>query len=447
MTDTPRFRARLLDLTTWEDFNREMRRIEVDKGGIPIMAAKGVYRSIFVEQVPTTTANVVKQEILARGGDCATPWAAAGFAWEYVDIILMGNMTTYRSLIAKLYRQTAFHLREFATALQEVLERTTPGWLPVPSSVAKQGLILAEEAMDDLAGGRIAPPRGGRAQALPTLVPVPGHEWRFGQQTYVMGILNTTPDSFSDDGLDRDQEAALNRARALAEAGAHIIDVGGESSEARDHGPIAVQDEIDRVVPVIRWIRQELPHVIVSVDTWKAKVAEAAVAAGAQIINDVGAMRRDPAMRQVAAETGVPIIVMHDQPTTQYRDIMTDIARFFYDVADEAIAAGAKEEQLILDAGFGFGKSVHQDLEVTRRLRELTTFGRPLLHAPSRKRTIGRVLGFPNTVEERIFGTAATITLGIANGADIVRVHDVLDMTRCVQMTDALVRGYNGPGE
>lgn len=152
-------------------------------------------------------------------------------------------------------------------------------------------------------------------------------------------------------------------------------------------------------------------------------------------------------MRKVAAETGVPIIAMHEQPTTEYKDIMGDIAAFFYAVIDDAVAAGVKPEQIILDAGFGFGKSVHQDLQVTRRLRELTTFGRPILHAPSRKRTIGRVLKFPDTVEERIFGTAATITIGIANGADMVRVHDVPDMVRCVRMTDALVRGYDGPDE
>lgn len=445
MASNQPYRSRLLDLQTWEEFSREMRRIEVDKGGIPIMAAKGVYRSILVEQVPTKAANIIKQEILVRGGECATPWAAADFAWEHVDIVLFGNLTTFRSLIAKLYRQTVFDLREIADSIQQVLDHTTQGWLPVPRSVAKQGLI--EEAMEDLAGGRIFNAPGPRSKGLPTLTPIPGHTWEFGRKTYVMGILNVTPDSFSDDGLDRNLEGAFERARAIADAGAEIIDVGGESSEARDHGPIAVQEEIDRVVPVIRRIRAELPHVIVSVDTWKARVAAAAVEAGAQIINDVGAMRRDPEMKRVAADSGLPIVAMHEQSTTEYKEIMSDIARFFYEVLDEAAVAGVKPEQVILDAGFGFGKSVHQDLLVTRRLRELTSFGRPLLHAPSRKRTIGRVLGFPSTVEERIFGTAATVTVGIANGADMVRVHDVLDMVRCVRMTDALVRGYSGPDE
>jgi dihydropteroate synthase len=448
LSSPPRFRARLLDLRSWDELSQEMRRIEVDKGGIPIMAAKGVYRTILVEQVPTKAANIIKQEVLARGGDCATPWAAADFAWEHVDIVLMGSLTTYRSLIAKLYRQTVFHLREFADALQEVLIHTTPGWMPVPRAFAKQGLILAEEALEDLAGGRIPQESSvARVKGGPVLVPVGEHQWQFGRKTYVMGILNVTPDSFSDDGLDGDREAAWERAKWMAEAGADIIDVGGESSEARDHTPVAVQEEIDRVCWLIRRIRINLPGVLVSVDTWKAEVAEAAVEAGAQIINDVGAMRRDPAMRAVAAATGVPVVVMHDQKGTEYREIMGDIAAFFAAVIEDAEAAGVRREQLILDPGFGFGKTVHQDLLVTRRLRELTSLGRPLLHAPSRKRTIGRVLGFPTTVEERIFGTAATIAVGIMNGADIVRVHDVLDMVRCVRMTDALVRGYGGPDE
>lgn len=149
----------------------------------------------------------------------------------------------------------------------------------------------------------------------------------------------------------------------------------------------------------------------------------------------------------MAAQTGVPIVLMHSQPTTEYSDLLTDVARFFFAAINEAVAAGVSEEQIILDAGFGFGKTVHQDLLLTRRLRELTGFGRPLLHAPSRKRSIGRVLGYPDTVEERLFGTAAAVSVGIANGADMVRVHDVLEMVRCCKLTDALVRGYDGPDE
>lgn len=443
----PPYLARPLDLHSLEALRNEMYRLQVDKGGIPIMASKGVQRLILVEQIPTAAANCIKQEILARGGDLVTPASAAGFEAPFVDAILIGNLTTLRSTISKLYRQTAFDMPLIADVVQNLLVRTTPGYLPVAPRPNRQGVVV-EETLEDLMGGRIPlQPGAHRATGRPACVPVPGHTWRFGDMTYVMGIVNATPDSFSDDGLDRDAEAAWNRVEQVVAGGAHIVDIGGESSEARDHGPIDVEDEIGRVIPLVRETRLRHPDVLVSIDTWKAKVAEAAVAAGAHIINDVGAMRRDPDMKQVAAETGVPIVLMHAQESTTYKDLVSDVVRFFYEAMDEAVSLGVREEQIILDAGFGFGKSVHQDLELTRRLRELTGLGRPILHAPSRKRTIGRVLGCPNTVPQRLLGTAAAVTVGIANGADMVRVHDVLDMVRCAKMTDALVRGYSGPDE
>jgi len=441
------YQARLLDLHSLEDLRREMLRIDVDRGGIPIMAAKGVQRIVLLEQIPTAAANCIKQEILARGGECVTPQSAAGFEVPFVDVILMGNLTTLRSTISKLYRQSVFDMPVIADVVQNLLVRTTPGYLPVSPQANRQGVVV-EETLEDLAGGRIPLQKGtNRATGRPTCVPIPGHTWRFGELTYVMGIVNATPDSFSDDGLDRDQAAAWERIEQVVREGAHIVDIGGESSEARSHQPIAVQDELDRVVPLIARTRERYPEVIVSVDTYKARVAEAAVAAGAQIINDVGAMRRDPDLRRVAAATGVPIVLMHDQVPTRNTDLISDVAHFFYTAMDEAVAAGVRAEQIILDAGFGFGKTVHQDLALTRRLRELTGFGRPLLHACSRKRTIGRVLGYPASTPERLLGTAASISLGIANGADVIRVHDVLDMVRCAKMTDALVRGYAGPDE
>lgn len=441
------YRARLLDLHTVEALRREMLRIDVDKGGIPIMAAKGIQRLILLEQIPTAAANCIKQEILARGGECVTPQSAAGFEVPFVDVILIGNLTTLRSTISKLYRQSVFDMPVIADIVQNLLVHTTPGYLPVSPRPSRQGVVV-EETLEDLAGGRIPlQPGTNRATGRPTCVPIPGHAWRFGELTYVMGIVNATPDSFSDDGLDRDQAAAWRRIEQVVAEGAHIVDIGGESSEARSHAPIDAQDEIDRVIPLIVRTRERFPAVIVSVDTWKARVAEAAVAAGAQIINDVGAMRRDPDLKRVAAASGVPIVLMHSQETTNYTDLVSDVHRFFYEAMDEAVAAGVREEQIVLDAGFGFGKSVQQDLELTRRLREMTGFGRPLLHACSRKRSIGRVLGYPASTPERLLGTAATVSIGIANGADIIRVHDVRDMARCAQMTDALVRGYAGPDE
>ncbi|HYF92711.1 MAG TPA: dihydropteroate synthase [Symbiobacteriaceae bacterium] len=443
----PTYLARILDLNTLTGLSQEMRRLDVDGGGIPIMAAKGVTRLILVERVPTPAANIIKQEILARGGDLVTPWSASGFDAPLVDVIFMGSVTTLRSTLSKLYRQTAYDLPLIADAVQAVLVRTTPGYLPVAPQPSRQGTVV-EETLDDLTGGRLPlDPATHRAPGRPTLAAVPGHTWRFGELTYVMGIVNATPDSFTDDGLDTDQAAAMRRIEQIVTEGAHIVDIGGESSEAREHHPVAMHDEISRVVPLVRWTRRQFPAVAVSVDTDKARVAAAALEAGAHLINDVGAMRRDPDMKRVAAESGAPIVLMHSQATTVYADLLSDVARFFWEAMNEAVSAGVREDQIILDAGFGFGKTVQQDLLLTRRLRELTGFGRPILHAPSRKRTIGRVLGYPHTIEERLLGTAATVAIGIANGADIVRVHDVLDMARCCKMTDALVRGYNGPDQ
>lgn len=439
--------ARLLALDSLSEIKQEMSRLAVDRGGIPIMSYKSIHRLILVEQIPTTAANIIKQEILARGGDLVTPWTASGFEAPVIDVILIGNLTTLRSTVSKLYRQSVYDLPLIADTIQNLLVRTVPGYLPVAPKAGRQGVVV-EETLEDLMGGRIPlQPSSHRAVGRPTLAPAGGQPWRFGELTYVMGIVNTTPDSFSDDGLDRDPEGAWRRVEQVVAEGAHIVDIGGESSAAREGSQVSADDEIARVVPLIRRTRSAYPDLIISVDTWKAKVAEAAVAAGASLINDVGAMRWDPDMKRVAAACGLPIVLMHSQEGTGYTDLLGDVARFFYQAMDQAVAAGVSEEQIILDAGFGFGKSVHQDLLLTRRLRELTSFGRPLLHAPSRKRSIGRVLGFAQTVPERLMGTAATVTMGIANGADMVRVHDVLDMVRCAKMADALVRPYGGPDE
>ena len=411
-----KYRARLLDLPDVASLRAELKRLDVDPGGVYIMQTKGISKLLLLEGIPTKAANIIKQEALARCGDAAVSWKVADFDPEPTDILLLGSLTFYRVLVEKLLRQPVFDLKQVGREIDKVLTESVPGY---------RAVTLGQRPV----------------------LKLPGREMELGRQTYIMGILNLTDDSFSDDGLGRQVDKALTRARRMVADGAHIIDVGGESSERRDHQPISTEEELEAVLPVIRLLRQELPDVILSVDTWKARVAAACLEAGTHIINDVGAMRRDPGLRRVAAESGAPIVVMHSQETTQYGDILSDIYRFFAQVMEEAAAAGVREEQIILDAGFGFGKSVHQDLLVTRRLREFTSLGRPILHAPSRKRTIGRVLGCPDTVEERLLGTAAAVTIGIQNGADIVRVHDVLDMARCARMTDALVRGYDGPDE
>ena len=264
-------------------------------------------------------------------------------------------------------------------------------------------------------------------------------EW--GNRTYVMGIVNVTPDSFSGDGLANDADAALEQALRFQAEGADIIDVGGESTRP-GHTPVDADEEIRRVVPFIRLLASRL-HVPISVDTYKHEVAREAVAAGASMINDVWGLKRDPALAELAASEGVPIVLMHNQAGTAYADLLPDVAASLRSSMDIALGAGVPLENIILDPGVGFGKTAEHNLELLRRLSELTALGRPLLVGTSRKSTIGLVLDLP--VEERLEGTAATVALAIAKGADIVRVHDVRAMTRVARMSDAVVRGWTPP--
>lgn len=273
------------------------------------------------------------------------------------------------------------------------------------------------------------------------------HRLAWGQRTYVMGIVNVTPDSFSGDGLtgaslteDALIRRAITQAQKFVAEGATFIDVGGEST--RPHAqPVSAEQELARVIPVITALREALPaEAILSIDTYKAEVAEQALRAGACIINDIWGLRHDPAMASVAAEHGVPVVLMANMRGYQKREIVSDVMRCVAGSIDLALAAGVAWERIIVDPGIGFGMTVQEDLTMLRRLGELRALGRPILLGTSRKSHIGRVLGgLP--ASERLEGTAASVALGIAQGADIVRVHDVHEMMRVVRMSDAIVRG------
>ena len=263
-----------------------------------------------------------------------------------------------------------------------------------------------------------------------------GFAW--GKRTYVMGIINVTPDSFSGDGLGYDAEAALEQALRFQDEGADIIDVGGESTRPGST-PVTVEEEKRRVIPVIRLLASRL-DVPVSVDTYKREVARGALAAGAAIINDVWGLKRDPALADLAAREGAPIVLMHNQQGLDYSDLVPETLASLRASLRQALEAGVPSENVVLDPGLGFGKRPEHNLELLRRLAELKALGLPLLVGTSRKSTIGLVLDLP--VEERLEGTAATVALAIANGADIVRVHDVKAMTRVARMSDAIVRGW-----
>jgi dihydropteroate synthase len=263
-------------------------------------------------------------------------------------------------------------------------------------------------------------------------------EFRWGERTYIMGIVNVDPDSFSGDGL-RDAESAVAQGKRFAAEGADIIDVGGESTRP-GFEPVSAEEELKRVLPVIERLTSEL-SVPVSIDTYKSEVARQAVAAGAYMINDVWELKRDPKLAQVAAEEGMPLVISQNQRGSPFQDFFPELMASLKKSIQIALDAGVDWNNIIVDPGVGFGKTVEQNVEIVRRLAELKALGRPVLLGTSRKSFIGHVLDLP--VDQRLEGTAATVAIGIANGADIVRVHDVVQMVRVARMSDAIVRGKN----
>jgi len=262
-------------------------------------------------------------------------------------------------------------------------------------------------------------------------------EFHWGERTYVMGVINLSPDSFSGDGLS-DIEAAKAQARRFIAEGADIIDIGGESTRPSSK-PISVDEELQRVILTIEKLANEMP-VPISIDTYKSAVAIRALAAGASIINDVWGLKQDQRLAQTAADAGVPIILTSNQRDKPCQnDIMAEVISDLKNSISLAEKTGVAEQNIIIDPGIGFGKSPEQNLEIIRRLAELKSLGKPILLGTSRKSMIGLVLDLPP--DQRLEGTAATVAIGIANGADIIRVHDVKQMVRVCRMSDAIVRG------
>lgn len=281
--------------------------------------------------------------------------------------------------------------------------------------------------------------------------PEQGHVWRFGghavdlsSRPMIMGILNLTPDSFSDGASYASLETAVAAAEKMVADGADIIDVGGESTRP-DALPVSAGEELNRVMPVIESLAGRI-SVPISIDTWKAEVARAALAAGATIVNDISALTFDPQMAETVAATDAGLVLMHTrgrpvdmQKNTSYDDVVDEVAAFLQNAVARAGSAGIDSVRIVLDPGLGFGKSVAGNLEILRRLREFTSLGRPLLVGPSRKSFIGTTL--KRGVDERVFGTAAAVAVAMINGASIFRVHDVSAMRDVVDMIRAVSHG------
>ncbi len=266
--------------------------------------------------------------------------------------------------------------------------------------------------------------------------------FQWGTRTYVMGILNVTPDSFSGDGLLADSagdalDATVRQGRRMADEGADVLDIGGESTRP-GHLPVTADEELRRVVPVVAALRRAIPDMPLSVDTTKPAIARAALDAGADMLNDVWGVGPDDSLARLAADRGVPLVVMHNRAQPRYDALLPEVMADLEAALERAVRLGVRREDLIVDPGFGFGKTPEQNLALLRDLAALRSLGRPILLGTSRKSTLGRVLDLP--VDERLEATLATTALGIAAGADLVRVHDVRPNVRAARISDAIVR-------
>lgn len=389
----------------------ELARIGAQGPGQKIMWNKGDFLPIKLDNVSCVGANVLKQEMLARGGDCAVHSSCLTLEREQTSVLLSGTRAQYEDVIGELNWQ-GFGLPEVARQIRELLGNIDSSLRPTQLG----------------------------AYTLP-----------LGKRTLMMAIINVTPDSFSGDALGDDVEAAVAQARRMHSEGADILDVGGMSTRPGAE-PVSIDTELGRVVPVIRRLcASDGVPLPVSIDTTRAEVARAAIEAGALIINDITGLRDDPRLAGLAAETGATLVLMHIQGTPRtmqtqphYDDLLGEVIAYLREGVDKAVAAGVNKERIWVDPGIGFGKTVDHNLELLRRLKELGSLGCPVLVGTSRKGFIGRILadnGEAPPPEQRVVGTGATLAIALANGAAVVRVHDVAHAVQVARVADAIVRG------
>jgi len=393
---------RVVEVFNENDIISEMKNIGVHPKGIELMSKKAVCRVIKLENVELPLAIILKQEMLSLGADAALTKNAISLKCETTDMLLMGSLKHYQGLISKLQTQY-FGLSKLAVKIEEVLN----------NFIKDEFKLVCGDYQLDL-----------------------------GKRTYIMGILNVTEDSFFDGGLYNEPEKAVRRAFEMKEEEADIIDIGGESTRP-GATPCTVEEELKRVIPIVKRLIKENIDLPISIDTYKSEVAKACLDEGAHIINDISALRFDSEMVKVVALYKVPVVLMHIQGTPQdmqqnpqYKCVVSEIISHLQQQIKFAIDSGIDKVKIIIDPGIGFGKTVDHNLEILRRLREFKSLGFPILIGTSRKSLIGKVLDLP--VEERLEGTAATVAVSILNGANIIRVHDIKPMKRIAQMVDAI---------
>jgi len=391
------YNVHLMKLSQLEQLYREFKKIGADEAGIRLMIPKAEMKIIKLQNVSLRAANLLKQEMLAKGGDAVVHRDVSSLKKDLSDMILIGTRRQLWAVINTLKVQP-FGLKKIGEEIRQIL--------------LKEERNEKERFLD--------------CKGIPLMI---------GRKTLVMGILNVTPDSFSDGGRFIDMDQAIEHAKNLVANGADIVDIGGESTRP-GHQVISEQEELNRVIPIIQRLSKEIT-VPISIDTYKAGVAKKAIEAGAHIINDIWGFKKDKKMPKVAAELDVPVILMHNRSDTNYKSFMDDVINDLKESINIAIEAGVKEKNIILDPGIGFARNYEQNLITMNRLDEIVSLGYPVLLGTSRKSMIGTALNLP--VDDRVEGTAATVALGIVKGCKIIRVHDVKEMSRVAKMVDAMI--------
>jgi len=397
-------RVRFLQLVKLGEAIHEMRRIGVDPIGIESMREKIFHLNLKIEGINCRLANFLKQEMVLLGGDVAMDKRVMDCSVAASDLILMGTQNQIKALTDRL--------EDRLNGLQGVAVRI-------------------RECLKNL-------------ESLPHTIRCKKKVLHLDEKTHLMGILNVTPDSFSDGGLYMDPDKAISHGIELASQGADIIDIGGESTRPGAK-PLSPDEELRRVIPVIETLAAEV-EIPISIDTYKSFIAEKAIEAGAEMINDISGLKFDQKMAHVAANHDVPVVLMHIKGTPEvmqlnahYDCLLTEIMEYLEQSIDIAEGAGIDARQIIIDPGIGFGKSVEDNLKIIRHLAELKSLGKPILLGPSRKSFIGKILNAD--MDQRNEGTLASISAAIMNGANILRVHDVGPARKAAQLVDAILRG------
>ncbi len=394
---------RVIEIPEEGQAQKEIEGIGVREYGVKIMGPKAVFRAVKLKGIRPIAANILKQEMLSRGGEVAVSHKALDLSVKKTDVLIFGTLRQFRELAEKLMKHQ-FDLPEIAKEIASSLASYDSNPPPIKAGKLKMN---------------------------------------FGKRTYIMGILNVTPDSFSDGGKFISADDAVRHALQMEKDGADIIDIGGESTRPGAKG-ISAREELRRVIPVIKELKRR-SRATLSIDTTKSVVAREALKAGASMINDISGLRFDRMIAKVAADFKVPVIIMHmrGRPRTMqvnpsYNDLIGEILEYFAESIRIAAACGVSEDKIIIDPGIGFGKTLEHNLEIIRRLKEFKSLGRPIAIGVSRKSFIGKILDLPT--QQRLEGTSASVGAAISNGADIIRVHDSAEMTRVAQVADAITR-------